>query len=144
VDLAEARRSQPDASPRAEEDPLMGKKIIVVDDSRTVRVQVGSVLKGAGYEVLEATDGHEGMAMIEAHADAAMVICDVNMPNLNGLDMLATIKQGGRHPDLPVVMLTTEAEPALVERAKQYGAKGWIVKPFKPELLVSAVRKVAG
>jgi two-component system chemotaxis response regulator CheY len=122
----------------------MGKKIIVVDDSRTVRVQVGSVLKGAGYEVLEATDGNEGMAMIEAHADAAMVICDVNMPNLNGLEMLAALKQGGKHAHLPIVMLTTEAQSALVEQAKRHGAKGWIVKPFKPESLVATVRKLAG
>src|ERR1700722_5917612 len=116
----------------------MGKKIIVVDDSRSVRLQVGSALRDAGYDVIEAVDGNDGIAQIDAHADAAMVICDVNMPNLNGLDMLATVKQGGKHANLPVVMLTTEAEPALVERAKQYGAKGWIVKPFKPELLVSA------
>jgi two-component system chemotaxis response regulator CheY len=122
----------------------MGKKIIVVDDSRTVRLQIGSALKGAGYEVIEAADGNEGVAMIEAHADAAMVICDVNMPNLNGLEMLATVKQGGRHANLPVVMLTTEAQPALVEQAKRHGAKGWIVKPFKPESLVATVRKLAG
>jgi two-component system chemotaxis response regulator CheY len=122
----------------------MGKKIIVVDDSRTVRVQVGSALKGAGYDVIEAIDGKEGVAMIEAHLDAAMVICDVNMPNLNGLEMLAAVKQDGKHASLPIVMLTTEAQPALVEQAKRHGAKGWIVKPFKPESLVAAVRKLVG
>jgi two-component system chemotaxis response regulator CheY len=122
----------------------MGKKIIVVDDSRTVRVQVGSALKGAGYDVIEATDGNEGVAMIEAHMDAAMVICDVNMPNLNGLEMLAAVKQDGKHASLPIVMLTTEAQPSLVEQAKRHGAKGWIVKPFKPESLVAAVRKLVG
>jgi len=122
----------------------MGKKIIVVDDSHMVRSQVGSALKGAGYEVIEAADGNEGFAMIEAHADAAMVICDVNMPNLNGLEMLATVKQDAKHANLPIVMLTTEAQSSLVEQAKRSGAKGWIVKPFKPELLVATVRKLAG
>ena len=122
----------------------MGKKIIVVDDSRTVRVQVGSVLKGAGYEVLEATDGHEGMAMIEAHADAAMVICDVNMPNLNGLEMLAALKQGGKHAHLPIVMLTTESEEGKKQQGRAAGATGWIVKPFDQAKLIAVVKKLVG
>ena len=122
----------------------MAKKVLVVDDSRTVRQQVGLVLGAAGYEVLEAVDGIEGVEKIEKLKDLSMVICDVNMPRMNGLEMLQTVKGGGKNATLPIIMLTTEGQPALVAQAKAAGAKGWIVKPFKPELLVAAVKKLTG
>jgi two-component system chemotaxis response regulator CheY len=122
----------------------MGKKIIVVDDSRTARLIAARTLKGAGYEVVEAADGVDGMRKIEAHADAALVLCDVNMPNLGGIDMVEAVRKAGRSSSMTFVMLTTEAEPELVQRAKACGAKGWIVKPFKPELLLGAVLKLVG
>jgi two-component system chemotaxis response regulator CheY len=120
----------------------MGKKVIVIDDSLTVRQQVGRALRQAGFDVIEATDGDEGVELIEKTQDAAMVICDVNMPRMNGLDLLDAIKKNGSNPNLPVLMLTTEGQPQLIERAKKSGAKGWVVKPFKPELLVAAVKKL--
>lgn len=119
------------------------KKILVVDDSASVRQQVGLALTQAGYSVVEAGDGLEGLAMLE-RGDIAMVICDVNMPRMNGLEMVEAIKRDSRHSNLPIVVLTTEGHPALVERAKKAGAKGWIVKPFKAELMVSAVSKLVG
>ena len=122
----------------------MGKKILVVDDSRTVRQQVGSILTEAGYEVVEASDGVEGVETIAATPDLSLVICDVNMPKLSGVDMLAQVKQDPKHAGLQVLMLTTEGQPALVARAKAAGARGWIVKPFKPDQLIAAVRKVVG
>jgi two-component system chemotaxis response regulator CheY len=122
----------------------MGKKVIVVDDSRTARQQVVLALEHLGYLVIEAVDGVDGAAKIGAHHDAAMVICDVNMPNMSGLEMLADLHAHGRTPDLPVLMLTTEVQPAFVQEAKANGAKGWIVKPFKPELLVMAVKRLTG
>ncbi len=121
----------------------MGKKILVVDDSRTARQQVSNALLAAGYRVVEAVDGVDGLAKIELHADASLVICDVNMPNLDGLQVLAALR--ARPPtDMPVMMLTTESHPELLQQAKKAGAKGWIVKPFKPEMLVAAVRKLVG
>lgn len=122
----------------------MGKKVMVIDDSRTVRQQVGIVLTEAGYEVIEAADGLEGAERIALEKDLAMVLCDVNMPRMTGLEMLAAVKRDGKNAGLPVLMLTTEGQPALIARAKQAGAKGWIVKPFKPEMLLAAVRKLAG
>lgn len=122
----------------------MKKKVIVVDDSKTARQQVRSVLSEAGYDIVEAIDGRDGIAKIGDHADASLVLCDVNMPQLGGLDMLATIKESSPPQKMVFIMLTTEAEPQLVQRAKSVGAKGWIVKPFKPELLVAAVRKLVG
>jgi two-component system, chemotaxis family, chemotaxis protein CheY len=120
----------------------MSKKVIVIDDSLTVRQQVGMALRQAGFEVLEASDGDEGVDLIAKTPDVSAVICDVNMPRMNGLDFLDAIKKDGKNQNLPVLMLTTEGQPQLIERAKKSGAKGWVVKPFKPELLVAAVRKL--
>jgi two-component system chemotaxis response regulator CheY len=122
----------------------MAKKIMVVDDSRTVRQQVGVTLTEAGYEVVEACDGIEGCEKITQQRDLAMVICDVNMPRMNGLDMVAAVKKDPRNGQLPMLMLTTEGQPALIARAKQAGAKGWIVKPFRPDMLVAAVKRLTG
>jgi two-component system chemotaxis response regulator CheY len=120
----------------------VGKKILVVDDSPTVRQQVGMALKQAGFEVAEATDGADGLAKVSADREIAMVILDVNMPRMNGLEMLEAVKQGGKNAGLHVIMLTSEGQQSLIERAKKAGAKGWIVKPFKAELLVAAVKKL--
>jgi two-component system chemotaxis response regulator CheY len=119
----------------------MAKKVLVVDDSQTVRQQVGLALRQAGYDVVEAVDGVDGTQKLDS--SIAMVICDVNMPRMNGLEMLESIQREGKNANIPVVMLTTEGQPALIERAKKAGAKGWIVKPFKAELLVAAVKKLA-
>jgi two-component system, chemotaxis family, chemotaxis protein CheY len=122
----------------------MPKKILVVDDSRTVRQQVGAVLSEAGYEVVPAADGLEGAETIDNSADIALVICDVNMPNLSGIDMLELVKKNPKHATLNILMLTTEGQPEVIARAKAAGARGWIVKPFKPDLLLAAVKKLAG
>src|SRR5262249_39397215 len=119
------------------------KRILVVDDSATVRQQVGLALKQAGYEVLEAADGLDGAQKIAGDAKIAMVICDVNMPRLDGLSMLEKGQSDTKRPAPPVIMRTTEGRPALMQRAKKAGAKGWIIKPFKADLLVAAVAKLA-
>ena len=121
----------------------MLRKVMVVDDSRTVRQQVGIVLTSAGFEVVEAADGIEGCQRIAEQPDLAMVLCDINMPRMDGLQMLSAVKEGGKNADLPVVMLTTEGQPSLIARAKAAGAKGWLVKPFKPDMLLATVNKLA-
>jgi two-component system, chemotaxis family, chemotaxis protein CheY len=118
------------------------KKILIVDDSATIRQQVKNALAGAGFEIVEAADGIEGLEVITAHADLAAVLCDVNMPRMGGLQMLELVKAKGRLATLPVVMLTTEGQPKLVQQAKAVGAKAWIVKPFKAEQLVATMRKL--
>jgi two-component system, chemotaxis family, chemotaxis protein CheY len=120
------------------------KRVLVVDDSATVRQQVGMALKQAGYDVCEACDGLEGAQKIAGDPQIAMVICDVNMPRMDGLAMLEKIRAEARRPTPPVIMLTTEGKPELIQRAKSAGAKGWIIKPFKAELLVAAVGKLVG
>ncbi len=119
----------------------MKYKILVIDDSASVRQQVGDTLRNAGFGVDEATNGLEGKNAIEANAYAC-VICDVNMPFMNGIEMLEALEESGSKKDVPIVMLTTEGSRELIQKAKQAGASGWIVKPFKPELLVAAVRKL--
>ena len=122
----------------------MSKKIVIIDDSRTARQQVKSALAAGGYEIIEAADGREGLATIASHLDASLVICDVNMPNMNGIEMLKTLRVETPAAQMPIIMLTTEALPELLQQAKQAGAKGWIVKPFKPDMLQAAVRKLVG
>lgn len=121
----------------------MSKKIIVIDDSDTVRQQVSIVLMEAGYEVIEAEDGVQGASAIRDNPSAILAICDVNMPRMNGLDMLDMLKSQDA-PSVPVLMLTTEGRPDLIERARSRGAKGWMVKPFKPTMLLATVKKLAG
>jgi two-component system chemotaxis response regulator CheY len=122
----------------------MAKTVLVVDDSRTVRAQVIAVLAGSGYQALEANDGVEGYETIARHPEIAVVICDVNMPRMSGIDMVAMVKKDVRNAQLPIVMLTTEGQPALIARAKAAGAKGWLVKPFNPSMLLAAVGRLAG
>jgi two-component system, chemotaxis family, chemotaxis protein CheY len=119
----------------------MAKTVMVVDDAKPVRQQVGLALKEAGYEVLEAFDGQDGVEKMTSNPEIAMVICDVNMPRMNGIDFVANAM---KIRAVPIVMLTTEGQPELVTKAKALGAKGWIIKPFKPELLIAAVKKLAG
>jgi two-component system chemotaxis response regulator CheY len=116
------------------------KKILVIDDSPTVRQQVGLALSQAGFQIVEAVDGLDGIAKVDP--SIAMAICDVNMPRMNGLEMLEKLRTDERWKSLPVVMLTTEGQQQLIERAKKAGAKGWIIKPFKAELLVAAVQRL--
>ncbi len=122
----------------------MPKKVMVVDDSRTVRQQLGLLLTEAGYEVLEAADGVDGAEKIGQTRDLAMVICDVNMPRMDGIQMLSLLREDPKNANLSVLMLTTEGQPELIAKAKAAGARGWIVKPFKPDMLLGAVRKLVG
>ena len=120
----------------------MDKKILIVDDSATVRQQVRAALVGTDFEVVEAADGVEGLETLVSRDDISAVVCDVNMPRMNGLQMLEMLVAKGKLPGLPIVMLTTEGQPGLVQQAKASGAKGWIVKPFKPAALVATLRKL--
>jgi two-component system chemotaxis response regulator CheY len=118
---------------------MMKKTVLVVDDSCAVRQQVSMVLRAAGFGMAEAVDGQEGLAMVNSNRMIDLVICDVNMPNMNGIEMVEKIKDRPENKSLPILMLTTEGQMAMIKRAKQAGAVGWIVKPFKPTQLVETV-----
>jgi len=118
----------------------MKKKILIVDDSSTIRLQVTKVLTKAGFDVAQAEDGVEGADLIDRD-EISLVLCDVNMPRMNGLSMLEHVKSQARHAGLPILMVTTEGQSRLIRRAKDAGAKGWIVKPISAEQLVATVQK---
>lgn len=117
------------------------RKVLIVDDSETIRQQVASALERAGFGVVEAADGVDGLERASQH-ELCMVILDVNMPRLNGLEMLERLKSDPRHAKLPVLMLTTEVQQSMIERAKKAGARGWMIKPVKMDQLVSTVNKL--
>ena len=119
----------------------MAPSILVIDDSMMVRKQVGNALKTHGYAVVEAVDGVDALAKLETNPETRLVVCDVNMPRMNGLEFLEQLST--RTTRVPVVMLTTEGQPELIQRAKALGAVGWLVKPFKPELLLATAKKLA-
>jgi two-component system chemotaxis response regulator CheY len=119
------------------------KKVLIVDDSETIRLEVSRTLGQAGFSVLEARDGAEGLAVIDKHPDLSLVLLDVNMPVMNGLEMLERIHGSPNMASIPVLMMTTEAEDRLIERAKKAGAKGWFIKPVKADMLLMAVNKLA-
>lgn len=122
----------------------MGKKILIVDDSKTIRQQVSFALSKGGYNVVEAEDGQLGLEKLKGEADVAMVISDVNMPNMNGIEMVQAISKDDSINKVPIIMLTTEGSGELIAQAKEAGAKGWLVKPFKPDQLLAAVAKLTG
>ena len=122
---------------------MMTKRILAIDDSRTIRSLLTQTLQKAGFEVSTAVDGVDGIEKFQ-HEDADLVITDVNMPNKDGFDVIADIRGGTRNRTVPVLVLTTESGAALKERARQAGATGWIVKPFDDEALVAVIRRLTG
>ncbi len=119
----------------------MSKTILVVDDSSSVRIVVKAALMGAGYSVIEASDGKDGLSKLTGQK-VHLIISDVNMPNMNGIEMVKAIKQMPDYKFTPICMLTTESEQSKMAEGKAAGAKAWIVKPFQPPKLLDAVSKL--
>jgi two-component system chemotaxis response regulator CheY len=121
----------------------MGKIIMTVDDSASVRQMVSFTLKAAGYEVLTAVDGRDALGQLKGGA-VQMVITDLNMPNLDGIGLIRQLRADAKFKFIPIIMLTTESQVERKQEGKAAGATGWIVKPFQPEQLVAVVKKVLG
>ena len=119
----------------------MAKTILSVDDSASIRQMVSFTLKGAGYNVLEAVDGEDGLTKMNG-SDVNMVITDLNMPKLDGIGFIKKIRANPKTKFIPVIMLTTESQAEKKQAGKAAGATGWIVKPFKPEQLLDVIKKV--
>lgn len=120
----------------------MSKTIMVVDDSSSIRKVVTIALKGAGYDVIEASDGKEALSKLTGQK-IDLIVSDVNMPNMDGITLVKEVKA---HPDYkftPIMMLTTESQDSKKQEGKAAGAKAWLVKPFQPPALLSAVSKLA-
>lgn len=119
----------------------MGKRILVVDDSASMRTVAGIALRGAGYEVLEAGNGQEGLARLDGER-LHLIISDVNMPVMDGIAFLKEVKRHPQYRFTPVIMLTTEAGEDKKAAGKAAGAKAWITKPFQPSVMLDAVSKL--
>jgi two-component system chemotaxis response regulator CheY len=120
----------------------MGKTIMAVDDSTSVRQVVCFTLRRGGYEVIEAVDGRDALTRLTGPVH--LVITDLNMPNMDGIELIRAIRQKPQYRAIPIVMLTTESQDGKKQAGKAAGATGWIVKPFRPEQLLGVVKKVLG
>lgn len=120
----------------------MSKTILVVDDSSSIRQVVSIALKGAGYEVIEACDGVDALSKLTGQK-VHLIVSDVNMPNMDGITLVKEVKKNPQYKFTPIMMLTTESGEGKKEEGKAAGAKAWLVKPFQPPALLSAVSKLA-
>ena len=120
----------------------MPKTILTVDDSPSMRLLLRSALVEQGYEVREAEDGIAALEWLATNDQPAIMITDINMPRLDGFGLIEKLREIPKHRDMPVLVLTTESSDQKKARAREAGATGWIVKPFDPEKLHSAIRRV--
>ncbi|MDP3979552.1 MAG: response regulator [Pseudomonas sp.] len=119
----------------------MAKTVMVVDDSSSVRQVVSIALKGAGYEVIEASDGKDALVKLTGQK-VHLMISDVNMPNMDGITFVKEVKKLANYKFTPIIMLTTESQEAKKQEGQAAGAKAWVVKPFQPAQMLAAVAKL--
>ncbi len=118
----------------------MPKTIMTVDDSASVRQMVSFTLKNEGHNVIEAVDGKDALGKLTGQVD--MIITDLNMPSMDGIELIRQVRAKPAYKFIPIIMLTTESQAQRKQEGKAAGATGWIVKPFKPEQLLAVVSKV--
>ena len=121
----------------------MSKTILTADDSASMRQLVSFTLRQAGYDVLEGMDGKDALAKL-AQTPVQMLITDLNMPNMDGIELIRQVRALPQYKYIPIIMLTTESQDCRKQEGKAAGATGWIVKPFKPEQMMAVVKKVLG
>ncbi|MFL5765037.1 MAG: response regulator [Bacteroidia bacterium] len=119
----------------------MAKNILIVDDSESIRELVGMTLETAGYHVSKGSDGRNALLLLDGR-DIDLIITDLNMPNMDGIEYLKEVRKSENYSSTPVLVLTTESQQSKKDEAKASGATGWIVKPFSPEKLLEIVKKV--
>ncbi|TWC28178.1 two-component system chemotaxis response regulator CheY [Pseudomonas sp. SJZ079] len=119
----------------------MAKTVMVVDDSSSVRQVVSIALKGAGYEVIEASDGKDALSKLNGQK-IHLMISDVNMPNMDGITLVREVKKLANYKFTPIIMLTTESQESKKKEGQEAGAKAWVVKPFQPAQMLAAVSKL--
>lgn len=120
------------------------KKILIVDDSDTVRNQVKKSLEDAGYAVVEAFDGVNGVQQAMANKDIACVISDVNMPNMDGFSMCAKLREISQLKNIPIFMLATETNDEMKKKGKSVGVVAWMAKPYNAQKMILAIKKTIG
>jgi two-component system chemotaxis response regulator CheY len=123
------------------EEAVMTKRILTIDDSKTIRDMLRMTLVDAGFEVLQAVDGQEGVEVMDRET-VDLVITDINMPRMNGYEVVRNLRDRPALKGLPILVLTTESDVDKKNLAREAGATGWMVKPFDPDRLIATVRKV--
>jgi two-component system chemotaxis response regulator CheY len=118
-------------------------RILAVDDSNSMREMVAYTLRAAGFDVAEAPDGADALEMAKKE-NFRLVLCDVNMPRMDGISLVKALRQLPDYKFTPLLMLTTESGPEKKQEGRAAGATGWLVKPFNPEQLISTINKVIG
>jgi two-component system chemotaxis response regulator CheY len=121
----------------------MAKTILTVDDSASIRQMIKLTLSNAGYNVIEAGDGNQGLSTARGNK-VDLVLTDLNMPGMDGVSLTREIRKLQAYAGVPIILLTTESDDTRKQAAKAAGATGWITKPFQPEQLLSVARKVLG
>ena len=121
----------------------MPKTILTVDDSKTMRDMLKLALNGAGHQVIQADDGVEGVEALARSGGVDVIITDINMPRMDGYEVIRNLRRDPTYKSKPILVLTTESDGDKKNLAREAGATGWMVKPFDPERLVATVRKVA-
>ncbi|HAV35059.1 MAG TPA: response regulator [Massilia sp.] len=121
----------------------MAKTILAVDDSSSLRQMVAFSLKAAGYQVVEAVDGQDGLDKARQQT-VDLVLTDQNMPRMDGLSLIKQLRGLPEYQKVPILMLTTESSDEMKSKGRAAGANGWLVKPFDPQRLIEVVKKVIG
>ena len=119
----------------------MGKNILIVDDSASIRQVVKINLSTAGHSVVEAVDGQDALTKVQAQKPD-LIISDINMPNMDGLTFVRKLKENPDYKFIPIIMLTTESQEEKKMEGMSIGVKAWLVKPFKPDQLMTAVSRL--
>ncbi len=122
----------------------MSKTVLIVDDANSMRGLVAMTFKTNGYDVIEGSDGKDGLEKLKTSTKVDLIVTDLNMPNMDGIQMITAIKALPQYKFIPIVMLTTESQDEKKEQGRIAGAKAWIVKPFKPDVLLGVVKKIIG
>lgn len=117
-------------------------KILVVDDSEIIRVQLNTDLSDVGHEVIEADNGLNGLEVLKQNNDISLIVSDVNMPEMDGLSMCKAIHADEQFKDIPIVMLTTQSNAELKMQSKEYGVIAWVTKPYKSKALIGGIEKI--
>ena len=126
-----------------EKENEMPKTIMIVDDAVSIRGLASMTLENAGYQVVEAHDGRDGLDKISQQR-IHMVITDINMPHMDGIQLIKALKAHSEYKFIPIVILTKETEPDKKKQGQKAGAKAWITKPFKPKTILGVVQKIIG
>lgn len=121
----------------------MAKTVLVVDDSKSMRQMVSFTMAEEGYTVVEAENGRDAAFKLES-SKASLIITDINMPEMNGIEFITHVRSTGNYKFTPIIVLTTESEKEMQDKGKAAGATAWLIKPFTPERLKEIAKKVAG